>query len=507
MRYIELLASLALLTCVAAGNASAQDNGALRVRGVMESLDMEDVRTVNSQLRLDFYASCGLNTYFYAPSDDVSRSAKGWRFLYPERDRKNLLELMNACHERNMEFVWTIDPGNSYGWNTQDYELLKNKLVVMYHAGVRSFALAFSGVDALPSRMKQLKDRLMTEFVAQRRESVTLALMDEYTIVDYPPQGGGPKALMRGIVLDDDVRADAVRSSSIVCRMKERSELSKLSIMSVADFASYPATYDESVSTEKAVESLAPEVKDAYLTFIKHSFGENKSEGVETFALAGYTKEKADSLMAEFRRIAAVPGIMEKCASKELLVELKPWLTEFGKLGKRGIKVLECLQHYIDGDLGSFWIAYIGNLMSAEDIAAYAAYKSGTLKMQPFYETMTEDLINAFTKRMTGEGSVVSPSRSPADVFSAVDSDFSTSIHVEGRAVLAIPAKATHCHLLTGPLPSDRSVFLRQIASDGSLVAEFVVRSPYMSMELKKGAVKVDILGNVDVFETIFVYL
>ena len=86
---------------------------------------------------------------------------------------------------------------------------------------------------------------------------------------------------MRGIVLDDDVRADAVRSSSIVCRMKERSELSKLSIMSVADFASYPATYDESVSTEKAVESLAPEVKDAYLTFIKHSFGENKSEGVD----------------------------------------------------------------------------------------------------------------------------------------------------------------------------------------------------------------------------------
>ena len=507
MRYIELLASLALLTCVAAGNASAQDNGALRVRGVMESLDMEDVRTVNSQLRLDFYASCGLNTYFYAPSDDVSRSAKGWRFLYPERDRKNLLELMNACHERNMEFVWTIDPGNSYGWNTQDYELLKNKLVVMYHAGVRSFALAFSGVESLPSRMKELKERLMTEFVAQRRDPVKLVLADEYLFVDYPPQDRGPKALMQGLVIDAATRAAAVESSSIVCRMKERSELSKLSVISVADFAASPQTYDAEVSREKAVGMLAPEVKDAYLTFIRHSSGGNESEGVETFSLAGYTKEKSDSLMAEFARIAAVPGVMEKCASKELLVELKPWLTEFGKLGKRGIKVLECLQHYVEGDLGRFWISYIDNLMSEEDIASYMSHKSGSVKLQPFYETMTSELIAAFTGRMTGEGGTVRASRVSADVFAAVDADFATSMRVAGRAVFTIPANASHCHVLTGELPADGIVFLRQLALDGSLVAEFVVRSPYMSMELKKGAVKVDILGNVDVFETIFVSL
>lgn len=507
MRYIELLASLALLTCVAAGNASAQDNGALRVRGVMESLDMEDVRTVNSQLRLDFYASCGLNTYFYAPSDDVSRSSKGWKFLYPEREKKTLLDLMAACGERGMEFVWTIDPGNTYNWNDQDYELLKNKLVVMYHLGVRSFAMAFSGVEAVPSRMQQLKQRLMTEFVAQRREPVSLVLMDDYTIVDYPPFGADPKTLIQGIVLDQKSRADAVRSSSIVFKMRERSELSKLSVISIADFASAPDGYDEYASREKAIGMLAPEVKDAYLTFIRHSSGGNESEGVETFSLAGYTKEKSDSLMAEFARIAAVPGIMEKCASKDLLAELKPWLTEFGKLGKRGIKVLECLQHYVEGDLGRFWISYIDNLMSEEDIASYMSHKSGSVKLQPFYETMTSELIAAFTGRMTGEGGTVRASRVSADVFAAVDADFATSMRVAGRAVFTIPANASHCHVLTGELPSDGMVFLRQLALDGSLVAEFVVRSPYMSMELKKGAVKVDILGNVDVFETIFVSL
>lgn len=507
MRYIEIVSLFLLLTFIAAGNVSAQDDGSLRVRGVIENLGMEDVRTANSLNRLDFYSSCGFNTYFYAPSDDVSRSSKGWKFLYPDREKKTLLDLMTACGERGMEFVWTIDPGNTYNWNDQDYELLKNKLVVMYHVGVRSFAMAFSGVEAVLSRMQQLKQRLMTEFVAQRREPVSLVLMDDYTIVDYPPFGADPKTLIQGIVLDQKSRADAVRSSSIVFKMRERSELSKLSVISIADFASAPDGYDEYASREKAIGMLAPEVKDAYLTFIRHSSGEDESEGVDTFTLTEYSKEKSDALMEEFRRIASVPGIMEKCASKELLVELKPWLTEFGKLGKRGIKVLECLQHYIDGDLGSFWIAYIDNLMSEGDVEAYNAHKSGSVKLQPFYESITSDLIDAFTRKMTGDGGIVRAGKASADVSAALDADFATSIHVNGRAVFTIPAKASHCHVLTGPLPSDGMVFLRQLASDGSLVAEFVVGSPYMSMELKKGAVKVDILGNVDVFETIFVSL
>lgn len=507
MRHIEILSSLILLASIAAVNVSAQKNGPLRVRGVMESLNMEDVRTASSLKRLDFYSSCDLNTYFYAPVDDSSRGAKGWKFLYPEKEKKDLLDLMAACRERGMEFVWTIDPGNGYTWTDQDYEFLKNKLVIMYHTGVRSFALAFSGVEALPSRMKELKQRLMNDFVAPRRAPVSLVLMDDYTIVSYPSQSGGPKALMQGIALDETVRASAASTSSIVCDMKERSELSKLSVISVADFASGPEAYDEEASREKAVGMLAPEVKDAYLTFIRHSSGDNESDGVETFTLSEYTKEKYDSLMEEFRRIVAVPEIMEKCASKELISEISPWLTEFGKLGERGVKVLECLRYYIDGNLGSFWISFIENIMSEEDIIAYQAHKSGSVKLQPFYEAMTSELIDAFTMKMTGGGGMVRTSRIPAEVFAAVDVDFATSMHVGDRAVFTIPAKASHCHILTGGIPADRMVFLRQLAADGSLVAEFVVTSPYMSMELKKGAVKVDILGNVELFETIFVSL
>ena len=47
----------------------------------------------------------------------------------------------------------------------------------------------------------------------------------------------------------------------------------------------------------------------------------------------------------------------------------------------------------------------------------------------------------------------------------------------------------------------------RQLNTKGELVAEFVVRSPYTEFDLKEGAVKVDVLGEVDIYETIFVYL
>ena len=50
-------------------------------------------------------------------------------------------------------------------------------------------------------------------------------------------------------------------------------------------------------------------------------------------------------------------------------------------------------------------------------------------------------------------------------------------------------------------------VYFRQLGTDGRLIAEFRVRSPFMTFDLKAGAVKVDVLGNVDIYETIFVDL
>ena len=89
----------------------------------------------------------------------------------------------------------------------------------------------------------------------------------------------------------------------------------------------------------------------------------------------------------------------------------------------------------------------------------------------------------------------------------ALDFDFTTSVQTDGYMDFAIPAAANTCHLLTGKLPAGKRLFFRQLATDGSLVAEFILNSAYTSFDLKQGAVKVDVVGDAEIYECIFVNL
>ena len=51
----------------------------------------------------------------------------------------------------------------------------------------------------------------------------------------------------------------------------------------------------------------------------------------------------------------------------------------------------------------TFWNHYVANLMDAEDRKNYESHKSGTLKLQPFYENAMEDMGHEFLQKVTGE--------------------------------------------------------------------------------------------------------
>ena len=127
--------------------------------------------------------------------------------------------------------------------------------------------------------------------------------------------------------------------------------------------------------------------------------------------------------------------------------------------------------------------------MTEEETLSYGFYPVGANKLQPFCENAMKGMLDAFAARLN------------------VDSDLRSSVSSAGHIEYRIPQSAVACRLLTGRLPENETVLFRQIAADGSLVAEFVVKSPYTEFDLKKGAVKVDVLGDVDIYETIFVYL
>ncbi len=91
-------------------------------------------------------ASYGMNTFFYAPKDDIYHRAK-WRDLYPENELVQLKNLFNVANENYLDFHWTIGPGLTYKYTSdEDFKLLINKIKSVYDIGVRNFGLLLDDI-------------------------------------------------------------------------------------------------------------------------------------------------------------------------------------------------------------------------------------------------------------------------------------------------------------------------------------------------------------------------
>lgn len=66
--------------------------------------------------------------------------------------------------------------------------------------------------------------------------------------------------------------------------------------------------------------------------------------------------------------------------------------------------VLLSWQIYNDGHSDAlFWNRYVANVMSDDEVKNYQAHKSGTMKLQPFYDHMMADLAFLFYQKLTNE--------------------------------------------------------------------------------------------------------
>jgi hyaluronoglucosaminidase len=220
---------------------------------------------------------------------------------------------------------------------------------------------------------------------------------------------------VRHIVLQGPVYGlDTSLTSQDVCAFvsnpMENGEASKLSLYGVADYTWNIAAYNPMDNWNRAFADITPEVKDAYRTFAIHScdtetgYRRDESWETETFAINKYTEGQFTSLYGEFEKIEKVPAIMENgCRNKALINELRPWLDEFGKLGTRGRKALDLIKLYRAGSDADFWAAYTQNIMTDKERKDYNAHKSGTMKLQPFYENTMDDLLSAFYTKVSGK--------------------------------------------------------------------------------------------------------
>ncbi len=91
-------------------------------------------------------ASYGMNTFFYAPKDDIYHREK-WRELYPENELAELKNLFSVACENHLDFHWAVGPGLTYKYTSdEDFALLINKIKSIYDIGVRNFGLLLDDI-------------------------------------------------------------------------------------------------------------------------------------------------------------------------------------------------------------------------------------------------------------------------------------------------------------------------------------------------------------------------
>lgn len=129
--------------------------------------------------RLDLMVFGGdfkFNTYIYAPKDDPYHR-KNWRDLYPEQKANEIKELAQQGHKNNMNFVWTIHPGDSIDLlSEEDFNATIKKLEQLYSLGVRQFGVLFDDIGGIPDGKKQADyiNRIDTQFVKPKKDVAPL---------------------------------------------------------------------------------------------------------------------------------------------------------------------------------------------------------------------------------------------------------------------------------------------------------------------------------------------
>ena len=446
----------------------------LQYRGVVEGFYGTPWSHETRLSLIDTYGRYKMNYYVYGPKDDPYHSSPYWREEYPAEEAAEIRELVEACNRNRVNFVWAIHPGKDIKWEESDIQNLLRKFEAMYNLGVRAFAVHFDDIEGAgtnPYYQTELMNILNEDFVKVKGDVAPLIVCPtDYTRLWANPSERG-SLVIYGNELDPSVdvfwTGDAVCSDMtpstmewIATRIKrpalfwwnypvtdyarhimmqgpvyglspvlteretrglvsnpmEHGEASKLALYSVADYTWNTEAYNPIDSWERGLESLAPEVKEAYRLFAIHScdtetgYRRHESWETETFTMAEYDAEKAATLREELVRIAAVEATMAEMQNKALLAELQPWLVELTKLATRCLNALDCLELYRAGEYERFWNLYVANIMSEADIAAFDAHRVGTMKLHPFYERLMDDMAAAYFESLTGtKSSTLSP--------------------------------------------------------------------------------------------------
>lgn len=96
---------------------------------------------------IDFIAEYRMNSYFYAPKDDLYHRQL-WREQYPQQALETFIQLVNRAKEKHVDFYFCISPGNDFIYTDEhEFEVLFRKIDHLIEAGVGHFSLLLDDID------------------------------------------------------------------------------------------------------------------------------------------------------------------------------------------------------------------------------------------------------------------------------------------------------------------------------------------------------------------------
>lgn len=98
----------------------------------------------------EWMAAWGLNTYVYAPKDDLHHRAL-WREPYAAAEAEELAQVIQACRQHRLRFIYALSPGLDIRYrDNSELACLQARINQLRTLGCRDFSLLF---DDIPDRL------------------------------------------------------------------------------------------------------------------------------------------------------------------------------------------------------------------------------------------------------------------------------------------------------------------------------------------------------------------
>ena len=317
---------------VTVAEAVIKDEPTMSVRGSIEGFYGTPWSHEDRLSQIEFYGDQKLNTYIYAPKDDLYHREQ-WRDPYPETEMQRMQDLIDTSKENKVDFVFSLSPGIDIRFDgaegEADYQALVKKCQSLYDMGVRSFAIFFDDIENKDGKKQaELLNRFNKEFIQAKGDIKPLITVPtEYdsnvmglasTVNKYTKEFAatldksikvlwtGSAVVPEGIDVANAQKVKEVYGDRmgiwwnypctdyiteklalgpiygldkglenevdfLVMNPMEHAELSKITLATGADYAWNTAAYDYEKSFETAIDELYGELAPYMYTFANHS--------------------------------------------------------------------------------------------------------------------------------------------------------------------------------------------------------------------------------------------